>query len=179
VGGLIYGDDRAGLQHFRPTRSRQSLWRLLKTLAEPGPDAARSVDCLAEALRRAASGLPTGSLMFIIGDLNREAMSLELILGNLIQRHTLVLIPVDDPADWEIPGMGSITFTGTDGELIEIDTDDEAARRHYRQAWEQRRTALLSIAHRLGVFFLPVRTDEDIHMTLIRGLEERSRWRTL
>ncbi len=179
VGGLVYGDDRAGLQHFRPARTRQSLWRLLKTLAEPGPETARSVDCLAEALRRASTGLPTGSLIFVIGDLNREAASLEQILGNLIQRHTLVLIPVDDPADWEIPSMGSIIFTGTDGELIEIDTDDPNARHHYRQSWEQRRVTLQSIAHRLGVFILPVRTDEDIHLTLFRGLEERARWRTL
>lgn len=137
------------------------------------------MDCLAEALRRASTGLPTGSLIFVIGDLNREAASLEQILGNLIQRHTLVLIPVDDPADWEIPSMGSIIFTGTDGELIEIDTDDPNARHHYRQSWEQRRVTLQSIAHRLGVFILPVRTDEDIHLTLFRGLEERARWRTL
>jgi uncharacterized protein (DUF58 family) len=179
VGGLAFGDDRAGLQHFRPNRGRQSLWRLLKTLAEPGPESARSVDCLAGALQRASTGVPTGSLMFVIADLNRESQSLERMLGNLIQRHTLVLIPVDDPADWEIPAMGHATFSGTDGELIEIDTDNPAARRAYREAWEERRNALLSIVHRLGIFFLPVRTDDDIHKTLMRGLEERARWRTL
>ncbi len=179
VGGLAFGDGRAGLQHYRPSRDRKSLWRLLKTLAEPGPESARSVDCLAGALQRASSGVPTGSLMFVIADLNRESMSLERILGNLIQRHTLVLIPVDDPADWEIPAMGHTTFSGTDGELIEIDTDNPAARKAYREAWEARRNALLSIAHRLRIFFLPVRTDDDIHMTLMRGLEERARWRTL
>ena len=178
VGGLAFGDDRAGLQHYRPNRGRKSLWRLLKTLAEPGPESARSVDCLAGALQRASSGIPTGSLMFVIADLNRESMSLERMLGNLIQRHTVVLIPVDDPADWEIPAMGHTTFSGTDGELIEIDTDNPAARKAYREAWEARRNALLSIVHRLRIFFLPVRTDDDIHMTLMRGLEERARWRT-
>ncbi len=179
VGGLAFGDDRAGLQHYRPNRGRKSLWRLLKTLAEPGPESARSVDCLAGALQRASSGIPTGSLMFVIADLNRESMSLERMLGNLIQRHTVVLIPVDDPADWEIPAMGHTTFSGTDGELIEIDTDNPAARKAYREAWEARRNALLSIVHRLRIFFLPVRTDDDIHMTLMRGLEERARWRSL
>jgi uncharacterized protein (DUF58 family) len=160
-------------------RSRQSLWRLLKALSEPGPDSARSVDCLSGALQRASSGVPTGSLMFVIADLNRESQSLERMLGNMIQRHTVVLIPIDDPADWEIPAMGHATFSGTDGELIEIDTDNTAARKAYREAWEERRNALLSIVHRLGIFFLPVRTDDDIHKTLMRGLEERARWRTL
>jgi uncharacterized protein (DUF58 family) len=75
--------------------------------------------------------------------------------------------------------MGHVTFSGTDGELIEIDTGDQAARRAYAEAWQHRRNALLSIIHRLGIFFLPVRTDEDIHKTLIRGLEERARWRTV
>jgi uncharacterized protein (DUF58 family) len=179
VGGMAFGDDREGLQHFRPVRGRQSLWRLLNALAAPGPESARSVDCLAGALQRASSGLPTGSLMFVIADLNRDAMSLEQILGRLIQRHTLILIAIDDTADWEIPDMGHVTFSGTDGELIEIDTGDQAARRAYAEAWQQRRNALLSIIHRLGIFFLPVRTDEDIHKTLIRGLEERARWRTV
>jgi uncharacterized protein (DUF58 family) len=179
VGGLAFGDDQIGLQHFRPMRSRQSLWRLLKALAEPGPETARSVDCLAGALQRATSGLPTGSLVFVIADLNREPMSLEQVLGNLIQRHTVVLLPVDDPADWEIPDMGHVTFTGTDGELIEIDTGNDPARKAYLEGWKERRNALLSIVHRLGIFFLPVRTDEDIHNTLMRGLEERARWRTL
>ena len=123
-------------------RSRQSLWRLLKALAEPGPETARSVDCLAGALQRATSGLPTGSLVFVIADLNREPMSLEQVLGNLIQRHTVVLLPVDDPSDWEIPDMGHVTFTGTDGELIEIDTGNEPARKAYLEGWEERRNAL-------------------------------------
>jgi len=179
VGGLAFGDPEAGLQHFRSLRGRQSLWRLLRTLAAPGAASGRSLDCLAGALQRATVGLTSGSLVFIIADLNREVLGLELILGNLIQRHTVVLIPVDDPADWEIPDMGRITFSGTDGELVEIDTGDAAARSGYRAAWEARRTALLSVAHRLGIFFLPVRTDDDIHKTLIRGLEERARWRTL
>jgi len=179
VGGMAYGDERAGLQHFRPVRGRQSLWRLLRTLAEPGPETARSVDCLAGALQRAANGLPTGSLMFIIGDFNQESRSLETLLGNLIQRHTLVMIPVDDPADWDIPVMGHVTFAGSDGELVEVDTGNQAARKAYGAAWQNRRNALLNIVHRLGILFLPIRTDEDIHQTLMRGLEERARWRTL
>ncbi|MGQ9659070.1 MAG: hypothetical protein ACUVT0_03040, partial [Thermochromatium sp.] len=59
------------------------------------------------------------------------------MLGDLCQRNTVVLIPVDDPADWEIPAMGVVTFTGTDGELVEIDTDDPEAARGYRRPRRQ------------------------------------------
>jgi uncharacterized protein (DUF58 family) len=177
VGGLVFGDPRAGLQHFRPSRGRRALWQLLRTLTEPGSAPEASVDCLAGALKRAATGLPTGSLVFVIADLNREVLGLERVLGDLTQRNSVVLIPVDDPADREIPAMGVTTFTGTDGRLIEIDTTDPQAQRAFSEAWEQRRDLLQAIAHRLHIILLPVRTDEEIHLTLIRALEQRARSR--
>jgi uncharacterized protein (DUF58 family) len=179
VGGLIFGDPVAGLQHFRPSRGRRALWQLLRTLTEPGAEMDPSIDCLSGALRRATSGLPTGSLVFVIADLNRDAIGLESILGDLCQRNSVALIPVDDPADWEIPAMGLTTFTGTDGTLIEIDTDDPAARRAYRRAWETRRALLQAVAHRLRIVLLPVRTDTEIHLSLIRSLDQRARSRAV
>jgi len=179
VGGMAFGDVQAGLQHFRPSRGRRALWQLLRTLTEPGMGQDTSVDWLGGALQRATRGLPTGSLVFVIADLNREAMGLERILGTLIQRNSVALIPIDDPADWEIPSMGVTTFTGTDGALVEIDTDEPQARLAYREIWEERREMLQAMAHRLNVILLPVRTDEEIHLTLIRNLEQRSRSRAV
>jgi len=179
VGGLVFGDPAAGLQHFRPARGRRALWQLLRTLGEPGTTQDASIDCLAGALQRATRGLPTGSLVFVIADLNRDVMGLERVLGNLIQRHRVVLLPVDDPADWSIPPMGPITFSGTDGALIEVDTDDPDARQAYRSQWETRRALLQAMAHRLHIIVLPVRTDQEIHLTLIRSLEQRARSRAV
>ena len=179
VGGMAFGDPQAGLQHFRPSRGRRALWQLLRTLTEPGAEHDKSVDCLGGALQRATRGLPTGSLIFVIADLNRHPMGLERILGNLAQRNAVALIPVDDPADQEIPSMGITTFTGTDGSLIEVDTDDPKARQRYQETWHERRETLQSIAHRLNIILLPVRTDEEIHMNLIHGLKQRARSRAL
>ena len=174
VGGLVFGDATIGLRHFRPARGRRALWRLLYTLTETGSGIDPSSDGLGGALRRASAGLPTGSLLFVIADLNRDSTGLEPILGDLCQRHTLVLLPVDDPAEREIPAMGLVTFTGTDGALIEVDTDDPESRQSYRRAWEERRARLQSIAGRLHILLLPVRTDAEIHLSLIRGLEQRA-----
>jgi uncharacterized protein (DUF58 family) len=179
VGGMAFGDMQAGLQHFRPSRGRRALWQLLRTLTEPGMTRDASIDCLGGALQRATRGLPTGSLVFVIADLNRDAMDLERVLGTLIQRNSVALIPVDDPADWEIPSMGVTTFTGTDGMLVEIDTDDPRARQIYRDTWEERREMLQAMAYRLNIILLPVRTDKEIHLTLIRDLEQRARSRAV
>ncbi len=179
VGGMAFGDPTAGLQHFRPARGRRALWQLLRTLTLPAAERTASIDCLGGALQRATRGLPTGSLVFVIADLNRDVRDLERVLGNLIQRNSVVLLPVDDPADWEIPSMGPVTFTGTDGQLIEIDTDDDRARRDYRDGWRGRRATLKAIAHRLGIILLPVRTDREIHLSLIHSLEQRARSRAV
>ncbi|MBK1701121.1 DUF58 domain-containing protein [Thiococcus pfennigii] len=179
VGGLIFGDPGTGLQHFRPARGRRALWQLLHALTAPGSAQVASIDCLAGALQRATRGLPTGSLIFVIADLDRDALGLERVLGALVQRNTVVLLPVDDPADWEIPAMGPTTFAGTDGTLMEVDTDDPAARRAYRARWEARRALLQTMAHRLHILLLPVRTDQEIHLSLIRSLEQRARSRAV
>ncbi len=179
VGGMAFGDPIAGLQHFRPARGRRALWQLLRTLTEPASEQSASIDCLAGAMRRATRGLPTGSLVFLIADLNRDMRALEGVLGTLAQRSSVVLLPVDDPADWEIPAMGSVTFTATDGTLIEIDTDDAEAARVYRDAWQQRRDTLKAVANRLNMVLMPVRTDEEIHLSLIHSLEQRTRARSM
>jgi len=179
VGGMAFGDPRQGLQHFRPARGRRALWQLLRTLTLPGSAASASIDCLAGALKRASRGLPTGSLIFVIADLNREARNLESVLGNLRQRSSVVLIPVDDPADREIPAMGPISFRGSDGRLIEIDTDDSQAQTAYREAWEQRRKTLSALANRLNIILMPIHTEQDIHASLISSLEQRARSRAV
>ncbi|MFE8033946.1 DUF58 domain-containing protein [Thiohalocapsa marina] len=179
VGGMAFGDPLAGLKHFRPARGRRALWQLLRTLTESASERMASVDCLAGALQRATRGLPTGSLVFVIADLNREVRDLERILGNLMQRNSVVLMPVDDPADWEIPAMGSMSFSAGDGELIEIDTDDVGAQRAYRDAWQRRRDTLKAVAHRLNIILMPIRTDQEIHLSLIHSLEQRARSRAV
>jgi uncharacterized protein (DUF58 family) len=178
VGGLVFGDPGVGLRHFRPARGRHALWQLLRTLTEPAASAAPGLaDCLAGALRRATRGLPTGSLVFVIADLNREVADLESVLGELAERHSVVLLPVDDPAERVIPAMGPVTFRGPDGALLLVDTGDDAARDAYTQAWERRRARLRAMAERLHLILLPVATDADIHLTLVRALANRAQAR--
>jgi uncharacterized protein (DUF58 family) len=149
---------------------------LLSALTNEGSQEKRQIDCLAQALQRADRGTPTGSLIFVIADLNREIAALEQTLGRMGQHHTLVLLPVDDPADREIPDMGPVDFISPDGEVVEIDTSDGQARQQYRKIWEQRRAILSLMANRLSIPLIPVPTNEDIHHALTQGLA-RYFWR--
>jgi uncharacterized protein (DUF58 family) len=170
VGGMLFGDCLQEMQYFRPTKDRRALWRLLHALTQEGATQQPQTDCLSEALQRADRGTTTGSLIFVIADMNRELHDLKPTLGRLCQRHTLVLLPVDDPADKTLPEMGRVTFVGPDGNAMEIDTADHQARERYAQEWRKRRQFLLSLTNALGIPLMPIATNEEIHLTLSLGL---------
>lgn len=177
VGGMLFGDADAGLIHFQPTKDRRAVWQLLREMTNPARRAQRGIDCIDLVLKRAERGSGTGSLIFVIADFNRELKGLEGTLGQVCQKHSVVLIPVDDPADQEIPSLGRALFRDAEGRLLEIDADNAVGRRSYTERWEARRAALLKLATRLGIAVIPVDTASDVHRALMMGLAMRSRTR--
>jgi len=179
VGGLLFGSDRRDNSYFRPTKDRRALWRLLKTLTEATSGTAESPpELLSDILRQAARGIGTGGLVFVIADFNREHTGLVKGLTQLRQHHSVVLVPIDDPAERDIPDMGDVLFRAPDGELVTVNTTDEAGRRAYRAAWQKRRNELIQIAHGSGCALIPLETGDDVHPALVHGLERRLRMRS-
>jgi uncharacterized protein (DUF58 family) len=170
VGGILFGGQT---QHFRPTKDRRALWKLLKAMTDETPVLPEDPAALPAALRRADRGTPTGSLVFVIGDFNLDPLAIERPLGQLIQRHTVVLVPIDDPTERVLPAIGRVLFRGPGGDLREVDTDDRAGREAYAKGWQTRRAALQAMCVRLGVIVAAVRTDSDVHESLAKGLRRR------
>jgi len=177
VGGMLFGDADTGLVHFQPTKDKRAVWRLLKEMANPVRRAQHGIDCIDLVLKRAGRGSGTGSLIFVIGDFNRDLQGLDKTLGQVCQKHSVVLIPVDDPADREIPSVGRALFRDAEGRMLEIDTDDAEGRRAFTERWEARRANLIMLANRLGVAVIPVQTSDDVHHSLMSGLALRARSR--
>ena len=177
VGGVLFGDGPT--RHFHPTKDRRALWRLLHEATLPadqqgrGPSEGAS-EGLEPVLKRADRGAGTGSLIFVIADFNRDILGLEKGLGQLCQKHSVVLVPVDDPAERELPRIGRALFRGADGGTVEVDTEDEAGRRAYSEQWRARRDTLIRLANRLRVAVIPVDTAEDVHASLAAGLRRRA-----
>ena len=179
VGGLLFGDRERRIHHFRPTKDRRALWRLLKSLSEKSEHPVRGGDPLLQALQKVEKGTLVGSLIFVIADLNRDVSNLETTLGRLSQKHTLVMIPVDDPADRRLPDMGRTLFSDPFGELIEVDTSDAGARHAYTENWERRRAQLRGIANGLGIPVIPVSTAGDVQQALVAGMKASARRKVL
>jgi uncharacterized protein (DUF58 family) len=177
VGGMLFGDADSGLMHFQPTKDRRAIWQLLREMANPVRRAQRGIDCIDLVLKRAGRGSGTGSLIIVIGDFNRDFPDLDRTLGQVCQKHSVVLVPVDDPADSKIPALGRALFRDVEGRMVEIDTNDREGRRAFTRHWEERRANLVKLANRLGVAVIPVQTDEDVHRSLMTGLALRARSR--
>ena len=179
VGGLLFAGDGTRNTYFRATKDRRALWRLLKALTTEGEQHGESrPGLLSDILRQAARGIGTGGLVFVIADFNREHKGLVQGLAQLRQRHAVVLVPVDDPADRDLPDMGDVMFRGPDGELLIVNTADAAGREAYREAWQQRRNHLVQLANGAGCALIPIDTASDVHATLMQGLERRLRMRS-
>ena len=175
VGGILFGNPDTGAQHYRPTKGRRALWRLLHDLSAVEAPSGQSEGCIERTLLRADRGAGTGALIFVIADFNRDQGDLEAALGELSQRHTVLLIPIDDIADYELPDIGIALFRSPNGELIELNTHDPASRKQFRSLWDERRGDLIKLANRLRITTIPVNTQDDVHRSLMTGLLRRAR----
>lgn len=179
VGGILFGRQDQHQSYVRPTKDRRALWRLLKALTDAATDESKSntSDLLADTLTKANRGVGTGGLIFVIADFNQAQQNLKKSLSQLYQHHSVVLMPVDDPADMDLPDMGQAIFRDSEGHLVTVDTSDAAGRKAYREQWQQRRKELMKIANALGIAVIPLMTNEDVHSSLMHGLERRLRMR--
>lgn len=181
VGGILFGNQDQGQSYVRPTKDRRALWRLLKALTDTATETdeskSNSPDLLADTLTKANRGVGTGGLIFVIADFNQPQLDLKKSLSQLYQHHSVVLMPVDDPADRDLPDMGQAIFRDAEGQLVTVNTSDAAGRNAYREQWQQRRRELMKIANALGIAVIPLLTNEDVHSSLMHGLERRLRMR--
>lgn len=159
IGGLVFGNDV--VQEVKPRRSKQSLLQLLDRLARANQqlDADRSTDPedLGQALRRAREVLRPGSLAVILCDERALTDTAEKQLSLLGRHIDLLLLPLSDPMDHELPAAGLLRFAAGAARL-ELDTQNSNLRQAYRAQADQRQQRWSHLARRLGVPLLPLST---------------------
>ncbi len=165
---LKHNDRLSGLvfdhQHVRyiPARSNQhSVLQLLQTIADanqrlqhPMRDSLDNplIEVLTQALRLSRSG----SLLILICNerhLNEQSSTL---LRRLAKHTELILLPLSDPLEHELPNLGQAHFVLGDNHLS-INTDTQT-----RQAWrslgQSYQTAWQTLAQQLGAALIPFST---------------------
>jgi uncharacterized protein (DUF58 family) len=171
-------NDRVGLilcaeepEHIVPPRKgRRHALRLVRDVLA-WPTSARATN-LATALDYAARVLTHHAIVFIISDF--VTPSIELQLRRLSQRHDIVAVVLDDPAERSLPNLGVARLMDTEsGRLVEIDTADPGVRRRYAAAVEAERVARQRLLRQLSIDEVMVRTETGWSEPLLRFFNTR------
>jgi uncharacterized protein (DUF58 family) len=165
VGGLLFGDISKGIQFFAPTKTDSASLQMLRILCNKDLDQHDPVT-ISTALDHLAQVVTPQSLIFIISDFSMQPIAeLEKSLIKLRKRCKTLLLPINDPSDYDIPDIGSIVLANG-GEKVQIDTHNTAARIAYRNLWQQYQNNLTSLAKKISCPILWLETAMDPLKTL-------------
>jgi uncharacterized protein (DUF58 family) len=167
--GLMLCSDR--VEHVVPPRKgRRHALRLVRdVLAWPTTD--RGTD-LAQALDYAARVLHHRALVFVISDFVSAPMDRS--LRAVAQRHDLVAVVLDDPAERVLPSLGVVRMVDPEtGRLVEVDTSATPVREAYAMAIAGERLGRQQRLRRLAIDEVVVDTDRGFAEPLLRFFNVR------
>lgn len=148
VGGIIYGDIPKGVQYFKPAKSDTVVLRMLRLLCDTNINLNSTISTVT-ALNHACRVAAPQSLIFIISDFSiDDAAEIEKSLMALRKKCTVVLLPVFDQADCEIPAIGALEVINTSLKVT-INTNDTIARNKYKVAWDLYKNSLTKLSKKI------------------------------
>jgi uncharacterized protein (DUF58 family) len=176
VGVLLFTDR---IEHVVPPgKGRRHALRILRDVLVHKPEGkGTNIGAALEYLNRL---LPHRAIVFVISDLIDAGV--ERPLKFLSQRHDVVVAPLEDPSEWELPDIGVARFVDPEtGQVVSVDTSDRRVRDGFRQASEAERTARRQLLRRLAIDEVPVNTKDGYLEALLRffrarGTRVRRRW---
>jgi uncharacterized protein (DUF58 family) len=175
VGAILFSDR---IEHVVPPRKgRRHVLRLMRDLLVFEP-VGTGTD-IGAALEYAGKMLSHKSIIFVVSDF--QSADLEQPLKLLAQRHDVVAVTVDDPAELELPDIGLARFVDPEtGQTLDVDTSDPEVRSRFAAAVSEEITARRRLLRRLAIDEIPIHTDGGVVDPLIkffRTRETRSRHR--
>ncbi|WP_417672103.1 DUF58 domain-containing protein [Roseibium sp.] len=163
IGGVVFGDEQ--LTEIRPQRSRRTLDRLLRALADANQSLRADAPhvepmTLNEPLKAVSRIARRNHLVIIVSDFDGTDEETRRLINGLARRNDVVLCPVTDPIAHEMPD--GLKITVSDGRMqAEIDTGTEAVRRSLESLAAGRLAELLAWQRETGLAILPLSAGED------------------
>lgn len=162
VGGVVFGK---ACHEVRPQRNRQSLLRLFKLLIDANHSLAPPADTTAElprevlnqALRHTREVVRPGSILYIICDHSAVDGVNQSLLAPLALHNDLVLLPLYDSLDAELPTADQLDFV-QNGDRLSINSRDASVRGAYAAQFLAQQLAWEHLARRLGCSLFSLNT---------------------
>jgi len=169
--GLILFSDHVEL-YIPPKKGRIHTLRLIREILFFEPEGkGTNIAVALNYLNRVSSHK---SVAFLISDFQAGDYSKALSVTS--RRHDLVAIPIIDPREESLPGIGIITLEDAEtGEQIEVDTSDSTTRAAYLHIIDKRRTEVFAQLRRNRIDSISLRTNQDYLPALRTFFRQRER----
>ena len=178
--GLILFSDKI-VKYIPPRKGRQSVMRLVREVLAAEDEAMGGTD-IAGALRFLNGVQKRRAVVFLVSDFQEvraagasaeQAAGYEKLLRVVSRRHDVVCIPVDDPAEIELPDVGLAELEDPEtGELLLVDTSDRCVRSQFAATAKSERERRDRLFARSGIDTVVVSTDRP-YIQAIRALFKR------
>lgn len=176
----IKNNDRVGLIIFTdvielfvpPKKGRKHVLRVIREILEFKPSGRRTdlsvaLDFLNKVQKRK-------SVAFLISDFQDSDYRRSLLVAS--KRHDLVPIVVIDPAEEELPRIGTVRLENPEtGELEVFDTLSERCRRDFAARAQAIRDKREKLFKRLAVSFVTIKTNENPYQPLVNYFKLRAK----
>lgn len=173
--GVLAVTDR--LELVRPPRKgrRHALATARDVLAwSAGPVESRRSTLLMPAADACAAALPQRGVIFVVSDF--DAPDAERTIRRLALKHDVIAVPVEDPAEFELPDVGVARLADPEtGAGIEVDTSDPAVRGIFARRARAAREARDKMLRAAGADVVVVGTDTGFVDPMLRYLRGRQR----
>lgn len=171
LGLLLYSDQ---VEHYVPPKKGMAqVQRILRDLIYFQPKN-RGTN-LALALETLRGLLKKKAIIFIISDF-MDASSYEPVLKTLSQKHDVIAVSVEDPAESVPPPMGLVDLEDPEtGEILTADFSNKIFREQARKSFEELKQRRDQILKRAQIDRISVNTEEDEIQSLAKFFQRRGR----
>ncbi len=177
VGAVLYDNN---VQYVIPPRSgRHQVLRLISHIHEQQSSPGGTMTDLEKLLESSFNRIKRRSLVFLISDFICLP-GWDRALDRLNRKHDLLAIRLWDPRETDLPDVGVVLVEDSEtGTQLTVDTSDRGFRRRFHDAAREREVELAQTFKRAGVDELPLSTEEDMVMAVLRfaSLRKMSRRR--
>ena len=177
VGAILYDNDVESA--IPPRGGRPQILRLINDIRRQRSSSGGTMTDLARLLDSAFNSIKRRSLIFLVSDFICLP-GWDRALNQLNRKHELLAVRIWDPREAHLPNAGVVLIEDSEtGAQLSVDTSDKMFRRRFHEAWIRRETDLARIFKRAGVDELPLSTDENLVVSILRfgSLRRRVRLR--
>ena len=175
VGAILYDNN---IEFAIPPRGgRPQVLRLINDIQRQQSSSGGAMTDLARLLESAHNGIKRRSLILLVSDFICLP-GWDRAMDSLNRKHDLMAVRLWDPRETDLPDVGVVLVEDSEtGAQMSVDTSDRGFRRRFHEAARRREAELAQTFIRAGVDELPLSTQEDLVLAILRFASLRGRAR--